>query len=113
MTPIDYFYKVGQQEALLELSKALVDGQDFDPNMPLKKFLGMYPRHMRSAIGDILKEPDQNLVKDRATWFANNFLKNTGRLDRKLLRYALKQGVGEVEGTLQEGAGALLPIGGK
>jgi hypothetical protein len=113
MTPIDYFYKVGQQEALLELSKALADSQGFDPNMPLNKFLGMYPKHMRGYIGDILKEPDQDIVKEKATWFANNFLKNTARLDQKLLRYALKKGVSEVGGTLEEGADALVPIGGR
>jgi hypothetical protein len=113
MTPIDYFYKVGQQEALLELSKALADSQGFDPNMPLNKFLGMYPKHMRGYIGDILKEPDHDIVRDRAAWFAENFLKNSSRLDKKLVRYALKKGISRVGGTLEEGADALIPIGGR
>jgi len=92
MNPIEYFYKLGADKALL----------DFDINMPLEHFVQLYPEHLRPAVSSIFDSPDDNLVKDRATWFANNFLKSTGGLDRKLLRYALKEGLTGVTDTVGE-----------
>lgn len=97
MTPIEFFYKVGQTQALLEKVK----------DVPFDQFLEMYPPQMRGYVSSIFNGDNKDQIKDRAAWFAENFLKNSGGLDQKLLRLALKKSVAEAADTLGEGAEVL------
>ena len=97
MTPLQYFYKMGEDKALADVAT----------DKAFRSFLAMYPPQMRGYVNSIFDSKDNNLVKDRAEWFANNFLKNSGGLDQKLLRMALKKGVNATASTLGEGAETL------
>jgi hypothetical protein len=97
MTPIQYFYKLGERQAL----------QDASRDAAFKSFLNMYPPQMRGYVSSIFDSNDHSVVSDRAKWFAENFLKQSGGLDKKLLRMALREGVGATASTIGEGAQAL------
>lgn len=97
MTPIQFFYKLGESQALADAMQ----------NEAFRSFIDLYPPQMRGYVGSIFDSDDNNEVRSRAEWFANNFLRNSGGLDRKLLRMALKKGVNSTASTLGEGAETL------
>jgi hypothetical protein len=91
MTALDYFYKLGQEQAIKEVAVPIArDVLHIDPSIVNE----LYP-----------EEP--HIVRDQSLRFAKNFLRSRAALEQKLLKLMLRKGINTVEGTAAEGAHAI------
>jgi hypothetical protein len=88
MTPLDYFYKLGSEQAMMEL-------------------LELYPPQVRPLVAESIKglnlTPPEHMT-DYTKWVMKNLVKGRGDLRRRILRYGTKSiskdAVGEAKNEL-------------
>ena len=74
MTPLDYFYKLGSEQAMMEL-------------------LELYPPQVRPLVAESVKSLNlkpQEYMTDYTKWVMKNLVEGGGGLRRRILRYGTR-----------------------